>query len=124
MKLDYNKINLTHQKIYNKMKEKRLDIELKDEVMNNIEFDKKDIIEEETKRDIINELLEYHFNFKDKEEPTITISVAEWERLINKEEECKEANSMLELIYRYGFDEQNIEFTEKHFEKYAHKFME
>ncbi|QYG30046.1 hypothetical protein K0O13_08020 [Mammaliicoccus sciuri] len=107
MKLDYNKINLTHQKIYNKMKEKRLDIELKDEVMNNIEYDKKEVDD-----------------FKDTEEPTITITTSEWERLKNKEAECKEANSMLEHIYRFGFDEQNIEFTEKHFKKYGHKFME
>ncbi|MEB6232555.1 hypothetical protein [Mammaliicoccus sciuri] len=84
------------------------------------------LIDEEMERDIIYELIKYYtsdININ-KEEPTITISVAEWERLTNKEEECKEANSMLELIYRYGFDEQNIEFTEKHFEKYAHKFME
>lgn len=107
MKLDYNKINLTQQKIYNKMKEKRLDIELKDEVMNNIEYDKKKVDD-----------------FKDTEEPTITITISEWERLKNKEAECKEANFLLELIYRFGFDEQNIEFTKEHFEKYNHKFTE
>lgn len=83
------------------------------------------LIDEEMERDIIYELIKYYtsdININ-KEEPTITISVAEWERLTNKEEECNSANFLLECIYRYGVSNVEVEQMEKHFFKFDYKFI-
>ncbi|QPW12482.1 hypothetical protein [Mammaliicoccus sciuri] len=70
MKLDYNKINLTHQKIYNKMKEMGLDIELKKEYehlnQNNFKEPNKYVfeynLENESTRDTVIESMKFYEN--------------------------------------------------------------
>lgn len=56
------------------------------------------------------------------EESTVTITVSEWNRLREKEEESNRANLLLECIYRYGVSNEEVEQMEEHFFKFDYKF--
>lgn len=74
------------------------------------------------KWDVMKEMFALRDHELDTEESTITITVSEWNRLREKEEESNRANNLLEYIYRYGVGNQEVEQMEEHFFKFDYKF--